>query len=79
MPVQVKTSAPTSLSQAIQMQLAGVKQITISAPGVLLDQWTPDQLQVRASTPKAVGMDGVKPWPANARTVLTSCTNTRLP
>lgn len=43
---QVKASAPTSLAQAIQMQLAGVKQITISAPGVLLEQWTPDQLQV---------------------------------
>lgn len=47
MSVQVKASAPTSLAQAIQMQLAGVKQITISAPGVLLDQWTPDQLQVK--------------------------------
>lgn len=51
MPLQVKASAPTSLSQAIQMQLAGVRQITISAPGVLLDQWTPDQLQVRVQAP----------------------------
>ena len=51
MPVQMKASAATSLSQAIQMQLAGVKQITISAPGVLLDQWTPDQLQVGLQAP----------------------------
>ena len=36
------------------MQLAGVKQITISAPGVLLDQWTPDQLQVRVQAPQAM-------------------------
>jgi len=44
--LQARTSAPTTLAQAIQTQLAGVRQITISAPGVLLDQWTPDQLQV---------------------------------
>lgn len=50
---KAKTSAPASLSQAIQMQLAGVRQITISAPGVLLDQWTPDQLQDSASVQQA--------------------------
>ena len=44
--LQARTSAPTTLAQAVQTQLAGVKQITISAPGVLLEQWTPDQLQV---------------------------------
>ncbi|KAL0043384.1 hypothetical protein WJX79_003269 [Trebouxia sp. C0005] len=46
---QARTSAPTTLAQAVQTQLAGVKQITISAPGVLLEQWTPDQLQDSAS------------------------------
>lgn len=49
---QTKTAAPTSLSQAIKTQLAGVKQITISAPGVLLDQWTASQLQDGASVHK---------------------------
>ena len=44
--VQTKSSAPTTLAQAVQGQLAGVRQITISAPGVLLDEWMPDQLQV---------------------------------
>lgn len=46
---QARVSAPTTLSQAVQTQLAGVRQITISAPGVLLDQWTPEQLQDSAS------------------------------
>ncbi|DBA73366.1 TPA: hypothetical protein ACH3X1_011410 [Trebouxia sp. C0004] len=46
---QARTSAPTTLAQAVQTQLAGVRQMTISAPGVLLDQWTPDQLQDSAS------------------------------
>ena len=46
--VQVKpaAAAPASVAEAIQSQLAGVGQITLSAPGTVLEQWTPDALQV---------------------------------
>lgn len=68
LPMQVKASAPTSLAQAIQMQLAGVRQITISAPGVILDQWTPDQLQVQACASKDCSVVAVEPYTATPHT-----------
>lgn len=35
------------VSQRMQAQLAGIRKITISAPGVLLEEWLPHELQVR--------------------------------
>lgn len=55
LPTQVKTAAaaPASLAEAIQSQLAGVGQITLSAPGTVLEQWTPDALQVSPISSRA--------------------------
>lgn len=42
-------------SQRMQAQLAGIRKITISAPGVLLEEWLPHELQEGASLrPEAV-------------------------
>jgi len=34
-----------SLPALVASQLTGVKRVTISAPGVLLEEWDPSQLQ----------------------------------
>jgi hypothetical protein len=40
-----------SLAWAVSSQLAGVRNVTISAPGVLLQEWTPRDLQAWALPP----------------------------
>lgn len=40
-----------SLAWAVSSQLAGVRNVTISAPGVLLQEWTPSDLQARQPLP----------------------------
>jgi hypothetical protein len=37
-----------SLAAAVSSLLGGVRGVTISAPGVLLQEWTPAELQARA-------------------------------
>lgn len=35
-----------NVASIVRARLAGVRSVTISAPGILLDQWTPHELQV---------------------------------
>ena len=46
--LQAVTSPPLKLGLAatVSRELMGVRQLTISAPGVLLEEWTPAELQV---------------------------------
>lgn len=34
-----------SLAWAVRSQLSGIRNVTVSAPGVLLEEWTPSDLQ----------------------------------
>ena len=44
--VQQATKSTGSLSSRVKAKLGGVKSVTISAPGILLHQWTTQELQV---------------------------------
>ncbi|KAL6765753.1 hypothetical protein V8C86DRAFT_2449017 [Haematococcus lacustris] len=47
------SSQPSAKARALQSQLSGVRTITISAPGVLLEEWDPSQLQDSATARRA--------------------------
>ena len=36
-----------TLAWAVRSQLSGIRSVTVSAPGVLLEEWTPSDLQAR--------------------------------
>ena len=43
---QVQGGQGTPLAQAVAAQMNGVRRVTISALGVLLEEWQPSELQV---------------------------------
>ena len=51
LPCQVQQEASKASGQGlawrIKSQLTGVKTVVVSAPGVLLEEWSPEQLQVQ--------------------------------
>ena len=45
---QTSSASSQGLAWRVKSQLTGVKTVTVSAPGVLLEEWTPEELQVLA-------------------------------
>lgn len=45
---QTSSASSQGLAWRVKSQLTGVKTVTVSAPGVLLEEWSPEELQVLA-------------------------------
>ncbi|GMH37272.1 hypothetical protein BSKO_05145 [Bryopsis sp. KO-2023] len=67
-PGSVEQARPVPLSR-LRSQLSGIKTITMSVPGVLLEQWDPSQLEEEAT---------VRPDAAEIVKEMASCMNTYL-
>lgn len=67
-PGSVEQAKPVPLNR-LRSQLSGVKTVTLSVPGVLLEQWEPSQLEEEAT---------VRPDAAEIIKEMASCMNTYL-